>query len=56
VVRFTWSTVVVLLLLAGSARAATIMVTTTADDNTPNDGSVSLHEAIQAINNGAAGA
>jgi CSLREA domain-containing protein len=27
-------------------------VTTTADDNTPNDGSVSLREAIQAINNG----
>jgi CSLREA domain-containing protein len=31
-------------------------VTTTADDNTPNDGSVSLREAIQAINNGTAGA
>ena len=34
---------------------ATIMVTTAADDNTPNDGSVSLREAIQAINNGSAG-
>jgi CSLREA domain-containing protein len=31
-------------------------VTTAADDNTPNDGSVSLREAIQAINNGTAGA
>jgi CSLREA domain-containing protein len=35
---------------------AVITVTTTADDNTPNDGSVSLREAIQAINNGSAGA
>src|SRR6516164_11736820 len=35
---------------------AVIKVTTTADDNTPNDGSVSLREAIQAINNGTAGA
>jgi CSLREA domain-containing protein len=34
---------------------AIIMVTTSADDNTPNDGSVSLREAIQAINNGSAG-
>src|SRR5260370_19489002 len=32
------------------------MVTTAADDNTPNDGSVSLREAIQAINAGSAGA
>jgi CSLREA domain-containing protein len=31
------------------------MVTTVADDNVPNDGSVSLREAIQAINNGTAG-
>jgi CSLREA domain-containing protein len=43
---------VALLLLAGGARAATITVTTTADDITPNDGSVSLREAIQAINSG----
>src|SRR5262249_50634836 len=35
---------------------AIITVTTTADDNTANDGSVSLREAIQAINNGSAGA
>jgi CSLREA domain-containing protein len=41
--------------LAVSAQAATITVTTSADDNTPNDGSVSLREAIQAINNGSAG-
>jgi CSLREA domain-containing protein len=45
--------VVVLLALAATARAATITVTTAADDNTPNDGSVSLREAIQAINAGA---
>src|SRR5262249_29412878 len=31
---------------------ATIMVTTTADDIIPNDGSVSLREAITAINDG----
>src|SRR5215469_14082315 len=31
---------------------AVITVTTAADDNTPNDGSVSLREAIQAINSG----
>jgi CSLREA domain-containing protein len=41
--------------LAVSAQAATITVTTTADDNTPNDGSVSLREAIQAINEGKTG-
>jgi CSLREA domain-containing protein len=35
---------------------AVIRVTTAADDNTPNDGSVSLREAIQAMNNGTAGA
>jgi CSLREA domain-containing protein len=33
-----------------------ISVTTAVDDLTPNDGSVSLREAIQAINNGTAGA
>jgi CSLREA domain-containing protein len=43
------------LLLAISAQAATITVTTTADDITPNDGSVSLREAIQAINEGKTG-
>lgn len=35
---------------------AVITVTAAFDDNTPNDGSVSLREAIQAINNGSAGA
>src|SRR5262245_58327729 len=35
---------------------AIITVTTTADDNVAKDGSVSLREAIQAINNGSAGA
>src|SRR5262249_30484502 len=35
---------------------ATITVNTVADDNVANDGSVSLREAIQAINNGSAGA
>lgn len=39
-----------LLVLATGARAATITVTTTADDLTPNDGTVSLREAITAIN------
>src|SRR5205807_6978073 len=45
----------VVLLLAMSisiASAATITVDTTADDLTPNDGSVSLREAITAINAG----
>ena len=32
------------------APAVTLTVTTAADDNTPGDGSVSLREAIQAIN------
>jgi CSLREA domain-containing protein len=41
-----------MLMLAAGARAATIRVTTTADDLTPNDGSVSLREAIDAINAG----
>jgi CSLREA domain-containing protein len=40
------------LLIAGSAHAATVTVTTLADDLTPNDGSVSLREAITAINAG----
>src|SRR5262249_40895326 len=35
---------------------AIITVTTTPDDNVAKDGSVSLREAIQAINNGSAGA
>jgi CSLREA domain-containing protein len=42
--------------LEGRLAPAVVTVTTTADDNTPNDGSVSLREAIQAINNGTAGA
>jgi len=37
---------------ASAAGAATITVTTTADDLTPNDGGVSLREAITAINAG----
>jgi CSLREA domain-containing protein len=37
------------LLLPHAATAATITVTTTADDLTPNDGAVSLREAITAI-------
>jgi CSLREA domain-containing protein len=40
------------LLIAGGAQAAIVTVTTTSDDITPNDGSVSLREAIQAINAG----
>jgi CSLREA domain-containing protein len=40
------------LLWAASAEAATITVTTASDDVTPNDGSVSLREAITAINAG----
>ncbi len=43
-------------LLENRLAPAVIMVTTAADDNTPNDGSVSLREAIQAINAGSAGA
>jgi CSLREA domain-containing protein len=56
VVFVACATVLAVLILAAGARAATITVTTTADDNVPNDGSVSLREAIQAINNGTAGA
>jgi CSLREA domain-containing protein len=41
-------------LLEGRLVPATITVTTAADDSVPNDGSVSLREAIQAINNGGA--
>ena len=37
---------------SGATFAATITVTTTADENTPNDGTVSLREAIQALNAG----
>jgi CSLREA domain-containing protein len=39
-------------ILEGRLAPATITVTTTADDITPNDGSVSLREAITAINAG----
>jgi CSLREA domain-containing protein len=39
-------------LLESRLAPATITVTTTADDITPNDGSVSLREAITAINAG----
>jgi CSLREA domain-containing protein len=42
----------IFLLLPHAAAAATITVTTTADDLTPNDGTVSLREAITAINAG----
>ncbi len=51
VARFVAVGMIVLLCEAG-ALAATITVTTTADDITPNDGSVSLREAITAINAG----
>lgn len=44
--------VVVALGWATSAGAATITTTTSADDITPNDGSVSLREAITALNAG----
>src|SRR5437773_12110092 len=40
------------LLWSQTAHAATITVKTTSDDITPNDGSVSLREAITAINAG----
>ncbi len=40
------------LVFASSAAAATITVTTASDDATPGDGSVSLREAILALNNG----
>src|ERR1051326_6162482 len=43
---------VVALWQATAAAAATLTVTTTADDLTPNDGTVSLREAITAINAG----
>jgi len=52
-IRSFWMTLVGLL-VSSQLFAATITVTTTADDNTPNDGSVSLREAIQAINSGSA--
>ncbi|HEX4631795.1 MAG TPA: CSLREA domain-containing protein, partial [Chthoniobacterales bacterium] len=42
----------VMLLWANAARAATITVTTAGDDITPNNGTVSLREAITAINAG----
>jgi CSLREA domain-containing protein len=42
-------------LLEDRLAPATITVNTMSDDNVPNDGSVSLREAIQAINNGSAG-
>lgn len=41
-----------LVLLPDAVFAATITITTTADDITPNDGSVSLREAITAMNAG----
>ncbi len=43
---------IVSLAAAGSARAATITVNTSADDSTASDGSVSLREAIAAIDAG----
>src|SRR6266849_2783549 len=42
----------IVLLCEAAALAAVITVTTTADDITPNDGSVSLREAITAVNAG----
>ena len=50
--RVAFATLAVLPLLGGVAHAATITVTTNGDDLTPNDGSVSLREAIQAIDAG----
>jgi CSLREA domain-containing protein len=50
--RFVAAALLCLLLLAAGARAATIKVDTTADDLTPNDGTVSLREAITAIDAG----
>lgn len=44
-----------LLALPAAAHAATLTVTTTADDTTPGDGTVSLREAITALNAGSAG-
>jgi CSLREA domain-containing protein len=44
--------VLIALACASAARAATVTVTTAADDITPNDGSVSLREAITSINAG----
>jgi hypothetical protein len=51
--RLSTRAVALLLALASlGAHAATITVTTSADDLTPNDGSVSLREAMTAINAG----
>jgi len=50
--RLAVAGVFVLLLSAAGALAATITVTVTTDDITPNDGTVSLREAITAINAG----
>ena len=50
--RFVAVSTVVLVVSAAAALAAVITFTTTADDITPNDGSVSLREAITAINAG----
>jgi CSLREA domain-containing protein len=50
-IRSFWMALVGLL-VSSQLFAATITVTTTADDITPNDGTVSLREAITAINAG----
>jgi hypothetical protein len=50
--RIALAIAAVLLLPAAGARAATITVTTTEDDITPNDGVVSLREAITALDHG----
>jgi len=52
IVRSAAVSAVVLVVSASTSRAAVITVTTTADDLIPNDGSVSLREAITAINAG----
>jgi CSLREA domain-containing protein len=52
VARFVAVGMLVLLVSGVEAWAATLTVTTTADGLTPNDGSVSLREAITAINAG----
>ena len=48
--QFAAAAMIALLVSGGAARAATLTVTTTEDELTPNDGSVSLREAITVMN------
>src|SRR6266576_6544042 len=50
--RLALATTGLFLLLAGGSQAAVLTAKTTSDDITPNDGSVSLREAITSINAG----